>query len=209
MRDVSRLLPWRVMTAMGPVDERVLVGRLRARDTGAFDEVYDTYRPRVFAFLLRMTRNRTLAEDLLDETWLRLVRHAATLRPDTRLGPWLFTVARNLYWNHRRDALVEESFLPELLTLWPSPAPWPSPFDLAAASELERRVERALSTLSPMHREVVLLVGHEGLTPADAAVVCGISPEALRQRLSRARTALAAKLRETPAVTALKKGFAT
>jgi RNA polymerase sigma-70 factor (ECF subfamily) len=171
--------------------------------------VYDEYRPRVFAFLLRMTRSRTVAEDLLDEAWLRLVRHATRLLPDTRLGPWLFTVARNLYWSHRRDRLLEESFVPELLALWPSPAPWPSPFDLAVAGELERRVERALLTLSPQHREVVLLVGHEGLTPIDAAVVCGISPEALRQRLSRARAALAEKLRETPAVAALTKGFAT
>ena len=71
--------------------------RLRAGDTGAFDEVYDAYRPRVFAFLLRMCRGRTLAEDLLDETWLRLVKHAPRLLPDTRMGPWLFTVARNLY----------------------------------------------------------------------------------------------------------------
>jgi DNA-directed RNA polymerase specialized sigma24 family protein len=47
------------------------------------------------------------------------------------------------------------------------------------------------------------------VTPTDAAVVCGISSEALRQRLSRARAALAARLRETPAVAALKKGFAT
>src|SRR3954471_864168 len=152
---------------MAPDDERVLVARLSAGDTGAFDQLYDAYRPRVFAFLLRMTRNRALAEDLLDDTWLRLARHASRLRPDTRLGALLFTVARNLYWNHRRDALLEESFVPEL-TLWPSPAPWPSPFDLAAAGELERRVERALSTLLPQHREVVLLVGHEGLTPADA-----------------------------------------
>ena len=114
------------MTPMDP-DERPLVARLRAGDTGAFDEVYDAYRPRVFAFLLRMSRNRTLAEDLLDETWLRLVRHAPRLLDDTRCGPWLFTVARNLYWTHRRDLLVEETFAPELLTLWPSPKPWPSP----------------------------------------------------------------------------------
>jgi RNA polymerase sigma-70 factor (ECF subfamily) len=106
---------------MASHDERVLVARLRASDADAFDEVYDAYRARVFAFLLRMSRSRTVAEDLLDETWLRLVRHAPKLVPDTRVAPWLFTVARNLYWNHRRDALVEESFVPELLTLWPSP----------------------------------------------------------------------------------------
>ncbi len=56
-----------------------------------------------------MTRNRTLAEDLLDETWLRLVRHAPGLRPDTRLGPWLFTVARNVYWTYRRDSFVPDA----------------------------------------------------------------------------------------------------
>jgi RNA polymerase sigma-70 factor (ECF subfamily) len=194
---------------MAPDDELMLVARLRAGDTGAFDEVYDAYRPTVFAFLLRMTRSRTLAEDLLDETWLRLVRHAPRLLPDTRMGPWLFTVARNLYWTYRRDSLVEEISIPDLLSLWPSPSAWPSPFDLAAAGELERRVERALSTLSPQYREVLLLVGHEGLSPTDAAVVCGISAEALRQRLSRARAALAQKLHETPAVGALKKGYAT
>jgi RNA polymerase sigma-70 factor (ECF subfamily) len=190
-------------------DERVLVARLRAGDTGAFDQLYDAYRPRVFAFLLRMSRSRTVAEDLLDETWLRLVRHAPRLLPDTRIGPWLFTVARNLYWNYRRDVLVEETSVPDLVALWPSPTPWPSPFELAAAGELERRVERALSSLSPQYREVFLLVSHEGLTPAEAADVCGIRAEAMRQRLSRARAALAQKLSEIPAVTALKKGYAT
>ena len=206
---VSRLACSRVMTQMDRDDELSLVARLRTRETDAFDELYDTYRPRVFAFLLRMSRNRTVAEDLLDETWLRLVRHAPGLRPDTRLGPWLFTVARNLYWSYRRGALVEDASAPELLTLWPSLAPWPSPFDLAAASELERRVEHALSTLSPQHREVVLLVAHEGLTPTDAAAVCGITPEALRQRLSRARTALAQKLDAIPAVAARKRSYGT
>jgi len=206
---LSRSTAWRVMTSMDREDERVLVAQLRAGDASAFDEVYDTYRPRVFAFLLRMTRSRTLAEDLLDETWLRLVRHAPRLLPDTRIGPWLFTVARNLYWSFRRDSLVREASVPELLTLWPSLTQWPSPFDLTAAGELERRVERALSTLSPQYREAILLVGHEGMSASDAAVVCGITAEAMRQRLSRARTELADKLRETPAVAALKKGYAT
>jgi RNA polymerase sigma factor (sigma-70 family) len=197
------------MTPMDRDDERRLVARLRSGDTDAFDDIYDAYRPRVFAFLLRMSRSRTVAEDLLDETWLRLVQHAHALRPDTRLAAWLFTVARNLYWSYRRSSLVEEASVPELLALWPSPAPWPSPFDLAAASELQRRVERALSALSPQQREVLLLVGHEGLTPTDAAAVCGIGAEALRQRLSRARAALAEQLDDTPAVATLKKGYAT
>ena len=186
----------------------MLVERLRAGETAAFDDLYEVYRPRIFAFLLRMSRSRTVAEDLLDETWLRLVRHAPSLRPDTRIAPWLFTVARNLYWSHRRACLVEETREQELLALWPASASWPSPFDLAAAGELERRVEVALTSLGAKHREVLLLVAHEGLTPGEAAAVCGINPENLRQRLSRARAALAEKLDLTPA-RAVKRRYGT
>jgi RNA polymerase sigma-70 factor (ECF subfamily) len=178
------------MTWMARDDEADLVERLRGRDAAAFDEVYDRYRPRLFAFLLRLSRSRPVAEDLLDETWLRLVANAASLRPDTRLAAWLFTVARNLYWSHRRSCLLEHAMEPEVLRLWPGPDNWPSPFDLACSGELERDVERALAALPPQHREVLLLVAYEGLTPAEAAAVCKVTPEALRQRLSRARAAL-------------------
>ena len=193
------------MTQMDRETERTLVGRLRAGDTSAFDDLYEAYRPRVFSFLLRLSRSRTVAEDLLDETWLRLVRHAQALQPDTRIGPWLFTVARNLYWSHRRACLIEETREPELLALWPAHTAWPSPFDLAAAGELERRVEAAFSSLSAQHREVLLLVAHEGLTPGEAAAVCGVNAETLRQRLSRARAALAEKLERTPAAAVMRR----
>ena len=69
-----------------------------------------------------------------------------------------------------------------------------SPFEQTAASELERRVETALATLPVTLREVLLLVGIEGLRPMDAAVVCGVSAETLRQRLKRARDLLAERL---------------
>ena len=184
-------------------DEAALVAGLRCGDAAAFDRVYELYRPRLFAFLLRLSRRRTVAEDLLDETWLRLVGHAASLRPDTRLAAWLFTVARNLYWTHRRSSLLEEAVTAELLTLWPSP------FDLASTGELGRRVEKALATLPPQHREVLLLVGYEGLTPTEAAAVCRVTPEALRQRLARARAALADALDLPSAHLALKRSYGT
>ena len=183
-------------------DERSLVARLRARDTGAFDEVYDEYRPRVFAFLLRLSRNRTLAEDLLDETWLRLVSHAPRLLPDTRIGPWLFTVARNLYASYCRSRLVEDSHAAGLIGLWPFGSPRPTPFESTAANETEHRLEAALAGLPVRYREALLLVAVEGLRPAEAADVCGVSSETMRQRLSRARALLASRMDPTvtPAV---------
>lgn len=194
---------------MGSDDEAALVAGLRQGDAAAFDRVYELYRPRLFAFLLRLSRSRTIAGDLLDETWLRLVVHARSLRADTRLAAWLFTVARNLYWSHRRASLLEETVSAELLTLWPARENWPSPFDLASRGELEQRVERALATLAPQHREVLLLVGYEGLTPGEAAAVCRVTPEALRQRLARARAALARALDLAPAQIAFGRSYGT
>jgi RNA polymerase sigma-70 factor (ECF subfamily) len=170
--------------------ELALVSRLRAGDSRAFDQVYDTYRSRVFAFLVRLARNRDVAEDLLEETWLRLARHASRLAPDTRIAAWLFTVARNLYWSYCRSRRLEEESASSLIDLWPVPSPLPSPFDEAVAQELDERVERAFGSLPAAYREVLWLVAVEGLSPGEAARVCGVRPEALRQRLARARALL-------------------
>ena len=75
-----------------------------------------------------------------------------------------------------------------------------SPFEAAAASELERRIERALATMPAASREVLLLVGVAGLDHSDAADVCGLTPEALRQRLHRARETLSRALEQEDAV---------
>lgn len=182
------------MTVVERDFELQLVGRLRSGDPEAFDRVYEAYRSRLFTFLARMCRSRDEAEDLLEDTWLRLVTSAARLEPDTRLGPWLFTVARNLCYSARRSRMLEESSVPSLLGLWPVPSPKPSPFEECAASELERRIEAALAALPVNQREALLLVGVEGFTPSEAAAICRISPETMRQRLSRARAEVGRRL---------------
>ena len=176
--------------------ELALVRRLREEDAGAFDAVHAEFNARLFNFLARLTRRRHVAEDLLEETWLRLVANARRLTPDTRLGPWLFTVARNLHVSYCRSRMLEDSQAASLLALWPFSPDRSSPFEETAANELERRVEAAVAAMPATHREVLLLVAVEGLEPSEAAAVCGVTPEALRQRLSRARAALARTLDE-------------
>jgi RNA polymerase sigma-70 factor (ECF subfamily) len=170
--------------------ELALVGRLRTGDPSAFDEVYAAYNDRLFTFLIRLACRRDVAEDLLDETWLRLVAHAARLKEATTLGPWLFTVARNLHVSYLRSRLLEDTVQSGLVGLWPYGVERSSPFEDTAANELERRVERAIASLPSASREVLLLVATAGLSHADAAAACGISPAAFRQRLSRARAQL-------------------
>lgn len=186
--------------------ELALVARLRDGDPDAFDAVHDAFSARLLNFLARLSRRRDVAEDLLEETWFRLVGSAAQLRPDTQLGPWLFTVARNLYVSYRRSRLLEDSHAAGLIGLWPSGFTGPSPFDVAAANETGRRIEAAIGALPVAYREALLLVAIEGLRPSEAAVICGVSPEAMRQRVSRARAALALGLdANTPALALLRE----
>ena len=175
--------------------ELALVERVRGGDTAAFDAIHAAFNRRLYGFLARLTRRRDLAEDLLEETWLRFVTHADQLRPDTRLGPWLFTVARNVHitWCRSRAMEARASLA---LGLWPTGFASESPFEQAAGSEFERRLERALAALPIEAREVLLMVGVDGLTPSEAAAVCGVTPEAMRQRLKRARAQLARQLDE-------------
>ncbi len=189
--------------------ELALVERLRLGDADAFDEVYAAFNVGLFTFLVRLSRRRDVAEDLLEETWLRLVKHARRLRPDTRLGAWLFTVARNLHTSYVRSRMLEDSAAASLIGLWPFSLERSSPFDLAAASELERRIERALAALPVASREVLLLVAVAGLTHSDAADVCGITPETLRQRLHRARESLSTALERDAAIAVSTQGGMT
>lgn len=166
-------------------DERELVRRLQGGDGAAFDEAYRRYRARVYGFVARLHGRRDGIEDLVQEVWLRLATHAGRLRDDTELGAWLYTVARNLVLGKHRWRLLDAE---RLFTLSRAPRPdEPTPFDLSQAGETERRLELALQALPLRYREVLLLIAVEGLTPQAAAGVLGLSAEATRQRLSRAR----------------------
>jgi RNA polymerase sigma factor (sigma-70 family) len=193
---LSRPAVSRVMTSMDRPSELALVARLRAGDSDAFDEVHAAFNTRLFNFLARLARRREVAEDLLEETWLRFVARAPKLREDTQLGPFLFTVARNLHVSYCRSRLIEDHHSIAMLGLWPSGTRQPSPLEWTTASETTQRIEKALASLPAIYREALLLVGFEGMQAAEAAAICGVSAETMRQRISRARSQLAERLQD-------------
>jgi RNA polymerase sigma-70 factor (ECF subfamily) len=179
---------------MDPEAGRRLVSELRRGEAVAFDAVYEALRPRLFSFVLRMVGRREVAEELTQEAWLRLAARAACLREDTEIERWMFTVARNLCVSFLRTRGRERasgvaSDLVEQLA-----APGPSPSRQAESNEELVRLERAITSLPERYREALLLVRVEGMTPAAAADVCGVSAEAMRKRLERGRDMLAARL---------------
>lgn len=174
-------------------EERAWVDRLRAGDASAFDAVFAAYKRRIYAYLLRMTRRKDTAEDLVQETFLRLAQRARALAADTRLGAYLFTIAHRLFvtWSRARQVRAQ---LAGDLPAREVAGDAPNPLEALADSQAQRALERAFAALPPAYREVALLVGVEGLRPTEVAEILGQRPEAVRQRLARARTQLAAAL---------------
>ncbi|HET9452280.1 MAG TPA: RNA polymerase sigma factor [Aggregicoccus sp.] len=179
-------------------EEQALVAALRRGEAAAFDAAYARWRAPLYGFLARLSGRREVAEDLLQETWMRVALHAHRLTPDTELGAWLFTLARNLFRSHRRWNVVDTALREAVARALPQRRGPHTPFELAAAGQLERRLEHALVALPLRYREPLLLVAVQQLSPAQAAQVLGLKPEALRQRLSRARGMLEQRLQEAP-----------
>jgi RNA polymerase sigma-70 factor (ECF subfamily) len=177
---------------VGDHGEAELVAKLRDGDAAAFDEAYRAFRDRIYNFLYRLSGRRDLAEDLFQETWIKLARHARSLREDTNLSAWLFTVARNQYRSHQRWSVVDRARVSEL----GAEPRADSPETAALAHDELLRLSRALDGLSTDHREVLLLSVIEEIEAREVAAILSISPEAVRQRLSRARASLAAALEQ-------------
>jgi RNA polymerase sigma-70 factor (ECF subfamily) len=175
--------------------EAEIVAGLRRADASAFDALYELYRARIHGFLLRLSGRRDVAEDLFQETWINAARAAPRLREDSRLGPWLYRIARNEWVSHRRWSMLDLSRLVALRDEGPYASDDAAPDDAVAAHREAARIERAIASLPPALREALLLVAVEGLEQKEAAEVLGIKYDLLRQRLTRARERLAELVR--------------
>lgn len=189
-RDLSRLAGARVLTAgpMAPNPDDEMLRLLSRRDPRGFDLAYAKYGGRLFSFLKRLLGHGQLelAEDLLQQTFLRLAERGPELRPDSDLRAWLYTVARNAFLGQMRGRkLATEAVNLELVA------------DYSADAEARLMlgdVEQALTRLRLEDRELLLLVGAEGLEPLAVSRILEVEPATLRKRLARARQRLLQEL---------------
>jgi RNA polymerase sigma-70 factor (ECF subfamily) len=146
-----------------------LLARLQRRDPQALAELYDRYGGTVFRLILRMVRDSGTAEDLVQETFLRVWNRAGGFDSDRgAVGPWLLAVARNRAIDHLRSRAgrcentveLNETENPALFAGIP---PDPLHFDLA------RHVKRALGELTPQQREAIELAYFEGMSQTEIA----------------------------------------
>jgi len=173
-------------------DEGALLAGVAAGEAQAFRSLVDRHLPTVLAIARRMLRDDAEAEDVAQETLLRLWRNAAGLElGDGGVRPWLRRVAANLCIDRVRaqrntslgDALPEEVEPAVQVTR-------------LAERELGRRVDAALKALPERQRLALTLFHYEGMSQIEVGEAMGISDEAVESLLARARRTLKAALRD-------------
>lgn len=171
--------------ASHPRPDEALMEEVRAGNLAAFEALYDRHHRRVFTFLLRSLGERRAAEDLLQETFLRVFAHREEYRPTAAFKAWLFTIARNLLVDQLRQRSGSRD-LESVENLEAVADPGATPLQQAEARELGERLQAAVLRLPPSQREVLLLSRFVGLSDAEIADIIGGPPGAVRVTLHRA-----------------------
>ena len=186
--------------AMDPTDE-TLMQAYRQGDETALARLVRRHSGPLLGYLTRMSSNPHQAEDLFQETFVRVHRHAENFRPDGRFKPWLYTIATRL----AVDELRRRKRTPVLLSMDEQTEehhsladrladPAAGPADCAAAADLRARVRGAVERLSPAQRAILSLTYFEGFTYPEAARALGRSLGTIKKQMSRALRTLARAL---------------
>ena len=174
------------------------MNRYAEGDDSAFAIVHQAVYDRLFAFLARMSRSPILADDLLQETFLRMHRARGSFVRGARLLPWCYAIARNVCIDHARQRAVRKERTvgsDEGEAAFEQPTgPDADGEQLTMAAELAEVVERALAKLPHNQREAFVLLRYEGLSVADAAAILGTTEGAVKLRAFHAYEALRAVL---------------
>jgi len=171
-----------------------LVERLRDGDESSLDEVIGRYGARVRTYLGLLVRDQTWAEDLTQETFVRVMENAATYHPQYPFSVWLFRIARNLAIDLlRRDKIHQramDTLKSEPQAFDPRSRRSSSPLSQLEERELNHQFEGAVQRLPESFRTVFLLRHFEGMSYEEIADVVGVPLKTVSTRLHRARTQL-------------------
>jgi RNA polymerase sigma-70 factor (ECF subfamily) len=166
-----------------------LLSAARAGDPEALERLLAAEESRLYAYGLRMCGDPEDARDVMQDTMLAVAKGIAGFRGDASLSTWMFQLARNACTRHRRRPAGAPAAHDSLEDARPVD-PGPGPERQAEAGQIAERVQAALASLTPAHREVLVLRDVEGLTAPEVAAVLEISVDAVKSRLHRARAAL-------------------
>ncbi|HYL37744.1 MAG TPA: sigma-70 family RNA polymerase sigma factor [Bryobacteraceae bacterium] len=193
---------------MDRAQEVELARRLIAGEPEAFDRFVQHFRARIFHYSWLMCGQREDAEEVAQETLLKVFENFAQIREPERVRPWVFRIAKNACLMKRRKSVfapAAELSLDELMPLKTRDggqvrleiADWSAlPEDLLLRAELRETLSAAIRALPETYRSVLLLRDLEELSTHEAAEILDLSEDVVKTRLHRARLAVRQKLDE-------------
>src|SRR3954463_16823170 len=162
---------------------------LRRRDPDTLDRLIELYQHRLLRYLVYLTGNRERAEDLFQETWMRVLERGSQYNGKSRFDTWLFAIARHLVIDASRKKTA--SSLEALTNPQDGSVPvefataQPTPYDFTQMREESNRVSAALVHLEVAQREVVMLRFHEDMSLDEIAEIAGAPLSTVKSRLYR------------------------
>lgn len=179
--------------------ENLVIARgLKRQDPQLLDQLIEQYQHRLLRYLLFLTGKRETAEDLFQETWMRVLLRGAQYNGKARFDTWLFTIARNLVIDLSRKRTL--SSLDEIRDGAEDDRPFeipldgPSPLDEFETRENRAEVSEVLITLEPHSREVLVLRFFEELSLEEIAGVTRAPLSTVKSRLYRGLASLRPQL---------------
>jgi RNA polymerase sigma-70 factor (ECF subfamily) len=183
----------RSVTMLPFVEVDSLVERARAGDRAALEQLLARVAPSIHRFGLRMCKNPSDAEDVLQDTLIAVASHLGEFEGRSSLSSWVFALTRSACAHRRRGLKNKPLMSDDAVAEQPDVAPTPEA--LTADHELGAALSLAIGALQDDYREVILLRDVEGLSAPDTAATLDITVDAVKSRLHRAREALRTQLR--------------
>ena len=171
----------------------------RERDMELLADLVERYQHRLVRYLLYLTGRREYAEDLAQETWIRVLQRGSQYNGRQRFDPWLFAIARNLaidYLRKKRKVVQTASLPDDRDAMLQLPSPGPSPFEAAARSQDAMRLAGRLQILAPLYREALLLRFQEDMSLREIAQVVGAPVTTVSSRIYRGLATLRSAFEE-------------
>jgi RNA polymerase sigma-70 factor (ECF subfamily) len=179
-------------------DDQELLAAVRAGDRAALERLLGRHQAAVYRFGAKMCREEEDAKDVLQETLLAAARHLPEFRGASSVSTWLYTIARSFCIKKRRTSKFAPAHLESLEAQGDAATEIADgargPEEDAAGRQLRAVLDDAIASLDPMYREVLVLRDVEGLSATEVAEVMGLSVEAVKSRLHRARVAVREKV---------------
>jgi RNA polymerase sigma-70 factor (ECF subfamily) len=179
---------------------------LKRQDAGLLDELIVRYQHRLLRYLLYLTGEREMAEDLFQEVWMRVLMRGGQFNGQSRFETWLFTIARNLTIDQRRkrtmaslDEFLEGKSDDDRPMSFEVAGGEPTPFDRFSNLEDRERIAGALLEMDTLYREVLVLRFHEELSLEEIAKVTRAPLSTVKSRLYRGMAAIKPKLERSRA----------